>query len=213
VIEQLLQDNSLGQHITAMKVWDTSGKIVYATESRDIGLTFPIDSDLMHALHGWVASDIRILDKPENIYDKDRGKRRLVAPVQQLVAGRRAQQVEVRSRRLVPAADEPVDCKQASLRRHHETRPAGAGRNRAIGPGDGFESADDRRADGDHPATPAPGRVEQAGGPLLARRQYDIRGDDFPCGRQRAAGTVVKRKAQHVARLERIIQLYRNQVG
>lgn len=78
IIQQLLQDNSLGQHITAMKVWDTSGKIVYATEPRDIGLAFPIDTDLMHALHGWVASDIRLLDKPENIYDKDRGKRRLV---------------------------------------------------------------------------------------------------------------------------------------
>lgn len=78
MVTQLLQDNSLGQHITAIKVWDTTGKIVYATEPRDIGLTFPIDSDLTHALHGWVAADIRLLDKPENLYDKDQGKRRLV---------------------------------------------------------------------------------------------------------------------------------------
>lgn len=78
VMTQLLQDNSLGQHITAVKLWDMTGRIIYATESRDIGLTFPIDSELTHALRGWVASEIRLLDKPENIYDKDRGKRRLV---------------------------------------------------------------------------------------------------------------------------------------
>lgn len=77
LLTQLLQANSLGQQITAVKIWDKTGRIVYATEPQDIGGVFPIDADLTHALHGWVATDIRILDKPENAQDAERGTRRL----------------------------------------------------------------------------------------------------------------------------------------
>lgn len=83
MLNQLLQENSLGQHITTVKIWDKVGRIVYATEPQDIGQVFAIDADLMHALKGWVASDISLLDKPENVNDSDRGTRRLetYAPV------------------------------------------------------------------------------------------------------------------------------------
>lgn len=77
LLTQLLQANSLGQHITTVKIWDKTGHIVYATEPQDIGAVFTIDGNLAHALHGWVASDIRVLDKPENSKDSDWGKRRL----------------------------------------------------------------------------------------------------------------------------------------
>lgn len=74
---RLLQENGLGQHITSVKVWNKQGRVVYATDTADTGQTFPIDDDLRHALNGWVASDISTLDKPENVNDADRGKRRL----------------------------------------------------------------------------------------------------------------------------------------
>lgn len=77
MITQALQDTSLGQNITAVKVWNLQGRIVYATEPANLGLAFPVDSDLSRALHGWVSSDISTLDKPENVNDRDRGQRRL----------------------------------------------------------------------------------------------------------------------------------------
>jgi len=60
-----------------VKVWDLQGRVVYATDPQDIGKTFPVDGDLAHALHGWVAAGISNLDKPENAADRDRGQRRL----------------------------------------------------------------------------------------------------------------------------------------
>jgi signal transduction histidine kinase len=77
LLARTMNDTSLGQHITAVKVWDMQGRVVYATDSQDIGRTFPVDADLNHALHGWVAADISTLSKPENINDRDRGQRRL----------------------------------------------------------------------------------------------------------------------------------------
>jgi signal transduction histidine kinase len=76
-LAHLMDDTSLGQHITAVKVWDTHGRVVYATDAASIGKVFPVDGNLMHALHGWVAADINTLDQPENQFDRDRGQRRL----------------------------------------------------------------------------------------------------------------------------------------
>jgi signal transduction histidine kinase len=76
-LAQLLQDTSLGQNITAVKVWDRNGRIVYTTEPATLGQVFPIDPELARALRGWVASDITNLDQPENVFDRDRGQRRM----------------------------------------------------------------------------------------------------------------------------------------
>lgn len=76
-LAQLLQDTSLGQNITAVKIWDMQGRIVYATDPATVGQVFPIDSELASALRGWVASDIGNLDQPENALDRDRGQRRM----------------------------------------------------------------------------------------------------------------------------------------
>src|SRR5512137_1647694 len=40
-LARLLQGTSLGQNITAVKVWDRDGRIVYATEPAVIGQVFP----------------------------------------------------------------------------------------------------------------------------------------------------------------------------
>jgi len=76
-LARLMHDTSLSQHITAVKVWDKQGRIVYATDAENVGLAFPDDPDLARALRGWVASDITTLDKPENALDHDRGQRRM----------------------------------------------------------------------------------------------------------------------------------------
>jgi signal transduction histidine kinase len=76
-LRKLLQDTSFGQGITSLKAWDRRGRVVYASTQADVGLVFPIDSDLAKALRGWVSSDISTLNKPENVYDPDRGQRRL----------------------------------------------------------------------------------------------------------------------------------------
>jgi signal transduction histidine kinase len=83
MLDKLLNETSQGQHITAIKVWNTSGRVVYATDKANLGLMLPIDSELARALRGWVAADISNLDKPENAFDHDRGQRRLetYAPV------------------------------------------------------------------------------------------------------------------------------------
>jgi signal transduction histidine kinase len=77
MLARLMGDTSLGQHITAIKVWDETGRVVYATDAANIGQTFPLDPNLTHALHGWFAADISVLNQPENIFDHDRGQRRL----------------------------------------------------------------------------------------------------------------------------------------
>jgi signal transduction histidine kinase len=77
MLDRLLNETSQGQHITAIKVWNKAGRVVYATDKANLGLTFPIDGELARALRGWVAADISNLDKPENAYDADRGQRRL----------------------------------------------------------------------------------------------------------------------------------------
>lgn len=77
MLSRLMQDNGLGQHITTVKVWNKQGKVIYATDPADVGLSFPIDANLGKALRGWVASDISTMDEPENANDHDRGKRRL----------------------------------------------------------------------------------------------------------------------------------------
>ena len=77
MLARLLQDTSLGQHITTLKVWDKQGRIVYDTDSENVGQVFAIDPALASALRGWVSSDISNLDKPENVHDREQGQQRL----------------------------------------------------------------------------------------------------------------------------------------
>jgi hypothetical protein len=52
VLGRLLEETTLGRHITAVKIWDEQGRVVYATEPANLGLTMPIDSQLPAALRG-----------------------------------------------------------------------------------------------------------------------------------------------------------------
>ncbi len=77
MLARLLQDTSLGQHITTLKVWDKQGRIVYDTDSQNVGQVFAIEPELASALRGWVSSGITNMDQPENVHDREQGLRRL----------------------------------------------------------------------------------------------------------------------------------------
>jgi signal transduction histidine kinase len=73
----LLQDTSLGQHITAVNVWDVTGRVVFSTHPANIGRVFPVEGELRRALRGWVAAHVAVLDEPEHASLPDFGQRRL----------------------------------------------------------------------------------------------------------------------------------------
>jgi len=56
------------------------------------------------------------------------------------------------------------------------------------------------------------GRIEQSNGGRLARGYFDIRGYDFPGGCQGTSGAIVKRETLYVARIQRIVELERNEM-
>lgn len=76
-LSRLLRETSLGQQISTMKVWDTHGRVVYDTDTDNIGRVFPIDDDLASALRGWVNAEVGIADKEENSFDEVQGTRQL----------------------------------------------------------------------------------------------------------------------------------------
>jgi len=43
MLNRLVRETPLGQHIVAFKIWDTRGQIIYSTTPDQIGKTFPIN--------------------------------------------------------------------------------------------------------------------------------------------------------------------------
>jgi signal transduction histidine kinase len=56
----------MGRDVTAVKVWDRSGRSVYTTESGRVGQFFTGGNNLTRALNGWMSSELRSLDSPAN---------------------------------------------------------------------------------------------------------------------------------------------------
>jgi signal transduction histidine kinase len=73
----LLQDTPLGQQIVAFRVWDASGRILYARNPAMIGSVFPVHKGLQLAWNGRVASEISNLDNAENPQGRN-GEERLL---------------------------------------------------------------------------------------------------------------------------------------
>ena len=87
-----------------------------------------------------------------------------VGALDQLVAGERLEQLQMRGVGLVPAGQQAVDGANPRLGRDDEVRPPLAGADRPVGRGGRLERADDGRADGDHLAAPPSHGVHDAGG-------------------------------------------------
>ena len=68
-----IRNSGLGQSIFRIRVWDTTGRVVYSDDATVIGKTFPLDDHLTEALRGHIASEVSNLQKAENVRDRRAG--------------------------------------------------------------------------------------------------------------------------------------------
>ena len=69
-LERLLRDTSLGQEISAFKLWSAEGRILYSDDPLLVRQVYPIDQDLERAFNGEVEGAISDLDKAENVRER-----------------------------------------------------------------------------------------------------------------------------------------------
>jgi signal transduction histidine kinase len=65
-LDHLLHETVLGQRVVDLRVWSTSGEVLYSSDPRMVGRTFPISDKMARALRGWVTADLSQLDDDEN---------------------------------------------------------------------------------------------------------------------------------------------------
>jgi signal transduction histidine kinase len=65
-LDHLLHETVLGQRVVDLRVWSTSGEVLYSSDPRMVGRTFPISDKMGRALRGWVTADLSTLDDDEN---------------------------------------------------------------------------------------------------------------------------------------------------
>jgi signal transduction histidine kinase len=65
-LDHLLHETPLGQRIVELRVWSTTGEVLYSSDADMVGRTFPVSYNLDRALHGYVAADLSPLDRDEN---------------------------------------------------------------------------------------------------------------------------------------------------
>ncbi|MBV9787085.1 MAG: sensor histidine kinase [Chloroflexi bacterium] len=65
-LDQLLHATTLGQQISAFKIWNAEGRILYSVDPAQTGLVFPVQGGLAEAFSGTVAARISDLEEEEN---------------------------------------------------------------------------------------------------------------------------------------------------
>jgi signal transduction histidine kinase len=70
LIDQLVRERILSQHIVRVKLWNSGGLLVYSNDPSAIGQYFPMSEDLVAALDGEVANEISNLSKDENLTER-----------------------------------------------------------------------------------------------------------------------------------------------
>jgi signal transduction histidine kinase len=65
-LDHLLHETVLGQRIVDLRVWSPGGEVLYSSDPRMVGRTFPISDKMARALRGWVAADLSGLEDDEN---------------------------------------------------------------------------------------------------------------------------------------------------
>ena len=74
-INRVVRRQVLSSSLVRVKLWTASGRIVYSDEPRLIGQTFPLGSQERAALaHPAVHAEVSNLERPENRFERDRGK-------------------------------------------------------------------------------------------------------------------------------------------
>ena len=74
-LDHAVHENVLGRPIVRVKVWTPEGRIVYSDAHQLIGKRFPLPEDLHEALaDNAVRADLSDLSRPENRYERGRGR-------------------------------------------------------------------------------------------------------------------------------------------
>jgi two-component system NarL family sensor kinase len=74
-LDRTVTDRVVRDPVVRVKLWDASGRIIYSDEPRLIGRRFGLDGDELTALRrGSTAADVSDLRRPENAFERGRGK-------------------------------------------------------------------------------------------------------------------------------------------
>src|SRR5918911_1704085 len=65
-LDHLLHETVLGQRVVDLRVWSTSGEVLYSSDPNMVGRTFPVSDKMARAMRGWVTADLSSLDDDEN---------------------------------------------------------------------------------------------------------------------------------------------------
>jgi two-component system, NarL family, sensor kinase len=89
-LDQTVHESVLGRPIVRVKLWALDGRIVYSDARPLIGRTFPLPDDLRKALaDGAVRAEVSDLSRPENRFERGRGRLVEVYLPLRLASGRR----------------------------------------------------------------------------------------------------------------------------
>jgi two-component system NarL family sensor kinase len=89
-LDRTVHDTVLGHPVVRVKVWALDGRIVYSDARPLIGRTFPLPEDLREALaDGAVRAEVSDLSRPENRFERGRGRLVEVYLPLRLASGRR----------------------------------------------------------------------------------------------------------------------------
>jgi signal transduction histidine kinase len=70
-----VEDQVMGPTITRVKFWTAEGLVVYSSDPRLVGLTFPLSDDHRAVLaHPSLRAEVTNLDEPENTFERGEGK-------------------------------------------------------------------------------------------------------------------------------------------
>src|SRR3954470_15336643 len=74
-VDTVVHRGVLDQQLVRVKIWTRSGRIVYSDEPRLIGSTYTLGADELATIdRGVIAAEVSDLRKPENRFERDRGK-------------------------------------------------------------------------------------------------------------------------------------------
>jgi len=73
-LDGIVQERVLGERVVRVKIWDTTGRIVYSDEPRLVGSTYALDDGKRDVLRtGSARAELSDLEGPENRFERDQG--------------------------------------------------------------------------------------------------------------------------------------------
>ena len=70
-IDRAVRTRLLADPVVRVKIWDSTGRIIYSDQPQLIGARYPLGASELHALHtGGVDADVSDLSRPENRYER-----------------------------------------------------------------------------------------------------------------------------------------------